>query len=134
MGQLRALVDLPARSASPAAARRVIASVLPAWGLTELVDDAQLVTSELVTNALSHAAGQDSYELELTARPDGVRIALADGSTVRPIVEELKSSRPSGRGIAIIEKLATRWGADDHEGGKKVWIELTLDSVRRRWA
>jgi anti-sigma regulatory factor (Ser/Thr protein kinase) len=130
---MRALVDLPADATSPRAARHVVDGLLPAWGLAELVDDAKLVVSELVTNALHHASGPESYELELTARPDGVRIALADGSTVRPILEELNDERPSGRGIRIIEQLASRWGADDHEGGKQVWIELTTGAARHRW-
>ncbi len=122
---MRAVVELPADVSSPRAARQVVASLLPAWGHHCLVDDAVLLVSELVTNALSHARGQESYELELTARADAVRIALADGSTVRPIVAELDDDRPSGRGIRIIEHLASRWGAEDHEGGKKVWLELT---------
>ena len=127
MGQWRASVDVPASPYGPGAARRVVQALLPVWGLEPLCDDAQLVVSELVSNAFRHAPDTDSFELELVRRHDGVRIALADGSSVRPLIAELTDDQPSGRGMAIVEALATAWGAEDHHGGKRVWVDLDLD-------
>jgi two-component sensor histidine kinase len=89
-----------------------------------LRDDATLVVSELVTNAMQHAPGVDSYELEITRRSAGVRVSIADGSSVRPLVKQLSHDAPRGRGMAIVAALSSRWGADDHHGGKRVWVDL----------
>jgi anti-sigma regulatory factor (Ser/Thr protein kinase) len=126
MAQWRASIDVPASAQGPAAARRVVAALLPAWELPDLSDDAQLVVSELVTNAYRHAPGTDNFELELVRQDAGVRIALADGNSVRPVIAELKDddARPTGRGMAIVAALASRWGAEDHHGGKRVWVDL----------
>jgi len=114
-----------AYSAGGAGTERNGAALLPVWELPELSADAELVVSELVTNAYRHAPGTDSFELELVRREDGVRIALADGNAVRPVIAELKAdNQPTGRGMAIVAALATRWGAEDHHGGKRVWVDL----------
>jgi len=124
VAQWRASIDVPATSRGPAAARRVVSAMLPVWGLADLTDDAELVVSELVTNAYLHAPCTDSFELELVRRAEGVRISLADGASVRPIIADLGDEHPSGRGMAIIAQLATGWGAEDHHGGKRVWVDL----------
>jgi anti-sigma regulatory factor (Ser/Thr protein kinase) len=98
--------------------------VLPLWGTHDLVESAQLLVSELVTNAVQHAGGTESVELEIVRHSTGVRLALADGSTVAPIARELRVDAPSGRGIYIIKQLATRWGTEHRHGGKQVWAEL----------
>jgi anti-sigma regulatory factor (Ser/Thr protein kinase) len=125
VGQWRAVIDLPATVHAPASARAVVGSVLRAWELAEISADAQLVISELVTNAYRHAPGTDSFELELAKlSDDGVRISLADGSSIRPIVRELASDAPSGRGMHIVEMLVSEWGAEDHHGGKRIWVRI----------
>jgi anti-sigma regulatory factor (Ser/Thr protein kinase) len=119
-----AFIDLPATDRGPAAARRVIAALLSAWELPELRDDAELIVSELITNAYRHAPKMDTFELELERRADGVQIALADGSSVRPMIRELTHEDTSGRGMLLVAALATKWGAEDHRGGKRVWVHL----------
>ena len=124
MEQWRASIEMPAVRYGPAAARRFVAALLPTWGLGHLADDAQLVVSELFTNAFQHASESHSLNLELIGYPDSVRICLADGSAVRPVIAELAPDRPSGRGMRIVSALAAEWGAEDHAGGKRVWVEL----------
>lgn len=124
MAQLRAVVELPATLRSAATARAVIRALLPAWGLARVADDAELVVSELVSNAVEHAPGSDTYELEVTQRGESVRISLVDGSSIKPVVAELARDRPRGRGMRIVEALTQAWGADEHHGGKRVWVEL----------
>jgi hypothetical protein len=126
VAQWRASIDVPATSAGPAAARRVVSALLPVWQLSPLVPDAEVVVSELVTNAYLHAPGMDSFELELVRRTDGIRLSLADGSSVRPMINELNHDGETGRGMSIVAVLASGWGAEDHHGGKRVWVDLDL--------
>jgi anti-sigma regulatory factor (Ser/Thr protein kinase) len=124
MGQWRVTADIPATAHGPATARRVIDAMLRGWGLDRLAEDAQLVASELVTNAYQHAPGTASFELQVVGQGDRLRICLADGSSVRPMIRDLDRDRPHGRGMRIVESLASGWGSDHHGGGKLVWVEL----------
>jgi anti-sigma regulatory factor (Ser/Thr protein kinase) len=126
---MRALLDVPATPVAVAMARKIVAALFSAWGLSGLGEDAQLVVTELMSNAIDHAPGAESYELELVRRVDGVRIYLADGSSIRPVVAELAHDRPRGRGMQMVEALSSGWGADDHHGGKRVWVDLTLSTA-----
>jgi hypothetical protein len=58
-----------------------------------------------------------------------LRIAVVDGSSIRPVVQELSNDRPRGRGLRMVESIAERWGADDHDGGKRVWFDLRPPAV-----
>lgn len=124
MSEWRAVIDVPASVHGPVAARQLVAALLPLWELGHLAADAQLIVTELVSNAYQHAPGSDSFELEILGYPDRIRIALADGSAARPVIAELDQTRPTGRGMRIVAALATEWGAEDHHGGKRVWVDL----------
>lgn len=126
MGQWRATADIPANSYGPATARRVVGTLLEGWQLADVAPDAMLVVSELVTNAVQHAPMTDSFELELLCHADRVRISLADGSSIKPVVRELNSERLRGRGMRLVSELTEAWGAEDLGSGKRVWVELTV--------
>lgn len=125
---MRALFDVPGTKPGVVLARQFVGPVLTAWGLAELTGDCQLVVSELLSNAIDHAPGTETYELELLGRPDGVRVSVADGSSIRPLIAEIDHTRARGRGMRIIEGISDGWGTDDHDGGKRVWVELTISS------
>ena len=82
-----------------------------------------------MTNAVQHAPGADTYELELLRVEGGVRIYLADGASIKPMVRELDHRTPRGRGMRIVAAVAADWGSDEHHGGKRVWVELRDDSL-----
>ena len=125
MNQWRAVIDIPATALGIAAARNVVSVLLPGWALPDDVCcDAVLVVSELVTNAFLHAPETASFELEIARRLNGVRVSVADGSSLRPMIRELSSDLPSGRGLHIVKILATQWGSEAHHGGKRVWVDL----------
>lgn len=124
MTPLRASFDLPATAHAVKSARDVVGAVLAGWHLADLSDDAQLIVSELVTNVLRHAPGPESYELDFVRRANGVQVGLADGSSVRPVVAELDHTRTTGRGMRVVEHLASTWGVDEYAGGKRVWVVL----------
>jgi anti-sigma regulatory factor (Ser/Thr protein kinase) len=119
-----ASVDLPPTVVSVPAARHVVLELLRAWDVPHDREDAALLVTELVANVVDHVGGEAHLTLELEASDEWLRIAVADGSSVRPIVRELSMDDPRGRGMRMIQAIADRWGADDHHGGKRVWFEL----------
>ncbi|WP_435208277.1 ATP-binding protein [Streptomyces sp. bgisy034] len=118
---------------SPALARMSTRTTLECWGLTELVDDAMMVVSELVTNAVRHAhplpadpgePGRCRLTLE-RPEPDMVRVWVMDSSS-RPVVRRTPDDDcETGRGLDVVDALATRWEVMTRlTGGKAVWAEV----------
>lgn len=126
MTSYRARIDLPPVTASVPLARHLTVDVLRVWGASHDLDDAALLVSELVSNVVDHARTEASLALELDLSGEWLRIAIADGSAVRPVVRALRhDEQPRGRGLQLVEAIADRWGAEDHLDGKRVWFELT---------
>ena len=118
---------LPLGTASPGAARRFTGSTLSTWGLDAHGDVAELLVSELVTNAINH--GRTTCLLELTATPTVLRAAVADDGEGAPRLRYAGPEDESGRGLAIVDALASRWGVEPTSSGKVVWFEINLDAV-----
>lgn len=87
-------------------------------------EELAIVTSELVTNALLHAAAPVTVTVEL--RGPALRLEVADGSSVLPAIAEIEDVSTRGRGMRIVEQLVDRWGADLVGDGKRVWVEADL--------
>lgn len=89
-----------------------------------LLDDALLLTSELVTNAVRHGSGE--ITCRLWAGPEVVRLEVTDADPRLPHPVEADIGAESGRGLQIVDTVASRWGATTTgtEGGKTVWFEL----------
>jgi len=119
-----ASIDLPPTDTSVVAARRFVRDLLVAWEAPHDHEDAALLVTELVANVVDHVAGEANLTLELSLSDTWLRIAVVDGSAIRPVVQELSHDRPRGRGMRLVEAIADRWGAEDHEGGKRVWFEM----------
>ena len=124
MSTLTASIDLAPTAPSITAARHVVLELLRVWGTPQDRDDAALLVTELVANVVDHVGGEASLTLELTSSEGWLRIAVRDGSSVRPVVQELSQERPRGRGLRMVRAIADRWGSEDHQGGKRVWCEL----------
>ncbi len=107
----------------PGKARRFTRSTLASWGLTALSDYAELLVSELVTNALLHADAPRRLRL-FRDRVLTVEVADAGGQTpqLRPFAEQDEG----GRGMFLVSELAQRWGSRLTRDGKVVWAELEL--------
>ncbi|MCF6376313.1 ATP-binding protein [Nocardioides KLBMP 9356] len=134
----RLQVRLAADAASVPAARRFVVDGLTAWGEVDLVEAAELVTSELSSNAALHAAAAFmSVTLERAGQSSGVRIAVEDDGpipvdAVRPRVRadvEWPGLDATGRGLAIVAMIAAQWGVAPTAVGKRVWAELTDPEV-----
>ncbi len=124
LSTLTASIDLAPTAPSITAARHVVLELLRVWGTPQDRDDAALLVTELVANVVDHVGGEASLTLELTSSEGWLRIAVRDGSSVRPVVQELSQERPRGRGLRMVRAIADRWGSEDHQGGKRVWFEL----------
>jgi anti-sigma regulatory factor (Ser/Thr protein kinase) len=109
---------------SPGPARHWLAGLLTAEGVDrQTLDDATLVVSELVTNALIHGGGSPTLHMTLTS--DALMIVVTDKVDVAE-VDELRSgarfpSEVGGLGLLIVERLALAWGVVPHRAGKTVW-------------
>lgn len=123
----RATVGLPPDERSPGRARRVAREALVAAGLPHLLDDALLVVTELVTNAAVHAG--TAFELHIDTSPPGVRMEVTDHSPgAFPVLRShADEEREDGRGLFLMDALATRWGTTHFGTGKSVWFELERD-------
>ena len=124
MSTRSASIDLPPVATSVPAARHLVKEVLRAWEVPHDREDAALLVTELVANVVDHARGDANFTLELSVSDTGLRIAVIDGSSIRPVVQELSHDRPRGRGMRMVEAIADRWGVEDHKGGKRVWFDL----------
>jgi serine phosphatase RsbU (regulator of sigma subunit) len=103
-------------------ARRFTAAALIAAGREALVSDAELVVSELVTNAILHAS--TPIVLTVASAADAVRVEVRDNRRDRPVRALVSTEAMTGRGIALVEALSVRWGVDPAPDGKVVWAEL----------
>ncbi len=131
---VRAWFD-PVASSVPKA-RAMVRHALREWHLPPL-DDAMLVVSELVTNAVTHAVppsclpGRARVMVEvcvnpLVGRPRGVRVAVGDPSSDLPEQHRAEPGEEHGRGVMLVATLAQRWGVERVPGGKQVWAEFDL--------
>jgi anti-sigma regulatory factor (Ser/Thr protein kinase) len=119
-----AVLRFPADATEVSAVRRFLRETFDAWGLTAY-ENAELVVSELVSNAIQHGAGPPL--VRLVRRSGRVRIEVDDASGRPPVVRRPGHQQPSGRGLAIIGYLALEWGHRRRPaGGKTVWAEVAV--------
>lgn len=115
-------------------ARRIIRAELARWGLHEHADTAELLVSELVTNALQHAWGP--IRLRMSHSVDGrtLRCDIADGCPATPPAARppARTDEEHGRGLHLVEQLSTRWGILRTPAGKLIWFELGTPGRARR--
>lgn len=90
----------------------------------DVAEISALVANELVANAIAHAEGSICLSMEI--RVDCVRVAVTDEGTELPVLRESNPTAESGRGLSIVNALATRWGVDPAGHGKSVWFELVI--------
>lgn len=96
------------------------------WGLRALVGDAELVVSELVTNALKANRGSTrTIDLRLSCDADLLLVEVWDASEVVPeLVFGSNGEAEGGRGLVLVEALSEKWLYYHHNGGKVVWAIL----------
>jgi hypothetical protein len=95
------------------------------WGLSQVIDDAQVCMSEMVSNVINHVGAGTAAKLIVSVQDTLLRIEVQDiDSTACPAHLEVPEESESGRGLALIDALAARWGVDLLARGKSTWCEL----------
>ena len=117
-------VDLPPEPSSATRARTIAREQLESAYSSDTIEVIALLVTELVTNAILHA--RTPLLLTLESRPDHVRICVEDHSDEQPAVRHYDSDAVTGRGLALVEQLASSWGVDTTAEGKVVWCEVPI--------
>jgi anti-sigma regulatory factor (Ser/Thr protein kinase) len=114
-------LSLPPRPESVRAARDRLRELLDSWATEEKRQTVVLLLSEVVTNAVRHAPGP--VHVTVTLFRDRVHARIRDGN---PRTPQLRApDETGGRGIELLQRLATRWGVEPHaDDGKTVWFEV----------
>lgn len=120
---------LEASPNSVRAARRFLAEVLADWGLAGVVETAELLVSELVTNVVLHA--HTDIVVKIRRHEVSVHVEVCDTSNALPTISSHHRESQTGRGLELVEVLADAWGVDVHRGrrgidGKSVWFDLSV--------
>ena len=90
----------------------------------EIRDAAVLLAGEVVTNAVVHGGGW--FLLQVDATPERLRVEVTDSTAGRPRVLQMAGEREHGRGMAIVDSIATTWGTEHLGTHKVVWFELDV--------
>ena len=115
--------SFPADPKSAGAARAFARVACERWRCDAIADSVLLVTSELVTNAITHARSR--CELTVRLAPDVLRIEVFDDNDRIPSPLDVDGDAEHGRGLFLVAALARSWGIDPVENGKVVWAELS---------
>ncbi|KOV69343.1 ATP-binding protein [Streptomyces sp. MMG1121] len=109
-------------------ARREVRELLRHWGKPGRSEIAELLTSELVTNALVHT--DDDAVLTAVVEPAGLRVEVRDFVARRPELRGPETDDDThGRGLLLVQSLADAWGVRPHGVGKSVWFELGAEAA-----
>ncbi|MZD22961.1 ATP-binding protein [Streptomyces sp. SID5476] len=108
-----------------AALRRLLRLHLGLWGLREVIDEAQLCVSELVSNVITHVGPGTPATLAVSMSGAHLRIEVHDPDTrALPTLLIADADAECGRGMALVDAVADRWGVQFHHGRKVTWCEL----------
>lgn len=120
---------LPSTPYSVQMARFYIRAALTYHDLDDYAEDAEAVTSELVTNAIEHA-GATKFGLEVMrlAGPGAVAVIVTDPSPHLPVKRDPAADTEHGRGLAIVEALSASWGWRPEDPGKAVYAILAREA------
>jgi anti-sigma regulatory factor (Ser/Thr protein kinase) len=116
--------EFPPVAAAVPAVRRFVSRTLSEAGVTSLAEVAELAASEVATNAVLYAHTTLRVRVRASVSGPAARIEIADGSPVTPGRKLRGPDAGTGRGIALLDRLASRWGASPSGVGKVVWFEL----------
>jgi anti-sigma regulatory factor (Ser/Thr protein kinase) len=112
----------PAAVTSGARARRQLRELLALWDLGDLLDDAELLATELVNNAVVHALSD--VTLSVSRRPAALRVEVTDVGPGMLLPSQPGTEATHGRGLMLVDTLSAAWGTAISDESKTVWFEL----------
>jgi anti-sigma regulatory factor (Ser/Thr protein kinase) len=119
---------VPSIPGSVRLARLHVRATLCFHGFGEYADDGEIITAELVTNAIQHVCGDDTETVGITVARvwnlEAVAIVVSDSSPEGPIMRATSADSERGRGLQIVEALSAYWGWLPKRGGKAVFAVL----------
>ncbi|MGW3735742.1 ATP-binding protein [Streptomyces sp. NPDC005148] len=120
---------LPRTPESAAAARELARTALAAWGQEELIDDALLVLTELVSNAVEYGRMGAMRVIVAWPTESFIRLGVVDRSKAIPMMRLGPNEDDThGRGLLLVDALTDRWGTDLYQWGKQVWGEIRVEA------
>lgn len=119
-------LELPADVLAVRAARDHLRTTLADWDLGAAADEAELVVSELVTNAVLHTGSSATLTLRHDVDEHLLCVGVEDGSTQHPQPRESGEEATGGRGMHIVQMVADRWWVAPRGDGKTVWAGLLV--------
>ena len=119
----RASVGLPVDVSAPRFARRFVAETMRSWGANGLVDTGELLASELVTNALRYGGG--SSQIVVIYNGVCIRLEVTDRGPGGAERQSPRLEDVGGRGLLLVDAMASRGGAAPVDGAHVVWCEMT---------
>ncbi|WP_406841236.1 ATP-binding protein [Streptomyces sp. AHU1] len=123
-------LDFLAEPEEVAALRRLMRLHLTLWGLPEVIEGAQLCVTELVSNVITHVGPGTPTTLAVSVSGSLLRIEVQDPDTrALPTLLQTGVDSEGGRGIALVEATAVRWGVELYGDRKVTWCELVSAAV-----
>jgi len=118
----RAELELPVSREAPALAREFLRGSTCAEHHSEVVDDAVLLVSELVTNSVLH--GGPPVVVAVDCDESTLQVRVRDGSPDLPAPRDAAHGDENGRGLALVAEMSADWGVDTEKDGKHVWFVI----------
>ncbi|MGW7168239.1 ATP-binding protein [Streptomyces sp. NPDC054884] len=106
--------------------RRAAVAQLEQWGAASVVEETELLVTELVTNVIKHVGGGVSATLVLEWRCERLRVEVHDKSRILPAPVQARCDEECGRGLHLLAALTADWGAVLTAVGKSVWCEIAV--------
>jgi anti-sigma regulatory factor (Ser/Thr protein kinase) len=122
-----AATTLPPEAESVPVARRFVRESLIELDAVAATADAQVLISELATNAVLHA--RTAFTVEVSRVGAIIRVCVRDESPVPPRTRDYGTDSTTGRGMRLIASMATDWGVQQQSPGKAVWFELPASGL-----
>jgi len=119
--------NLPSTLSSPQMARAFLRSTLETWKLDGFGEITELLVTELVANVVMHVGAPMTLRVQRAA--SAVRVEIDDPSPDVPVVRHPDAADEHGRGVLLVDQLATAWGVEPRAEGKTVWFELDVSTA-----
>lgn len=118
-------ITLPDEEHSARRARSFLTEAFCAAHHLRVLDEAQLLVSELVTNAVRHGGPPVRVRVSCDGSGPSLHVAVSDGNRLPPVRRDVSPEAEGGRGVALVDIVSDRWGVQHDDGGKTVWFVIS---------